>query len=83
MYLDIGFGMSVRTSSIIGIFDYDYASASRRTLAFLENAQREGQMVPYGSQKVLPQSFVVTTEYGMTRIYESELTPAMLQSRLL
>ena len=36
MYLSIGNDMAVRQSSIIGIFDMDNTSTSRRTKLFLE-----------------------------------------------
>ena len=79
MYLPIGNDMSVRTSSLIGIFDMDNTTTSKRTRHFLEQAQKEGQVV---SCDDLPKSFVLTVEYGMTRLYESTLTPATLEKRL-
>ena len=38
MYLSIGNDMAVRQSSIIGIFDMDNTSTSKRTKLFLEKA---------------------------------------------
>lgn len=54
-------------------------TTSRRTRHFLEQAQKEGQVV---SCDDLPKSFVLTVEYGMTRLYESTLAPATLEKRL-
>ena len=79
MYLSIGNDMAVRDRSIIGIFDLDNTSTSRRTREFLEKAEQEGQVVPCDD---LPKSFVLTCEYGMDRIFLTALSPATLEKRL-
>ena len=78
MYLSIGNDMAVRDTSIIGIFDLDNTSTSKRTRAFLEAAEREGQVVPCDD---LPKSFVLTAEYGMNRLYLTSLNTATLEKR--
>ena len=79
MYLDIGKDMAVRDRSIIGIFDLDNTTTSRRTREFLDRAEKEGQVVPCDD---LPKSFVLTAEYGMDRIYLTSLGSATLEKRL-
>ena len=79
MYLNIGNDMAVRDSSVIGIFDMDNTSTSKRTRIFLEQAQKNGEIVPCDD---LPKSFIVTAEYGMTRVYESTLATATLEKRM-
>ena len=79
MYIGIGNDMSVRESSIIGIFDMDNTSTSKRTRQFLNTAQKEGAIVPCDD---LPKSFIVTVEYGMTKVYESTLAPTTLEKRM-
>ncbi len=79
VYINIGNDMAVRERSVIGIFDMDNTSTSKRTRAFLEMAQKEGAIVPCDD---LPKSFIVTTEYGMTRIYESTLSSSTLEKRM-
>ena len=79
MYISIGNDMSVRESSIIGIFDMDNTSTSKRTRLFLEKAQKNGDIVPCDD---LPKSFILTTQYGMTRVYESTLATATLEKRM-
>ncbi len=79
MYLPIGNDMSVRDTSVIGIFDMDNTSTSKRTREFLANAQKEGMVVPCDD---LPKSFLVTREYGMTRVYESTLSSTTLEKRM-
>ncbi len=79
MYLDIGKDMAVRDKSIIGIFDLENTSTSRRTMEFLNHAEAEGQVVPCDD---LPKSFVLTSEYGFDRVYLTEYYPATLEKRL-
>ena len=79
MYLNIGKDFSVRDSSIIGIFDLDNTSTSRRTQEFLNHAEKEGNVVPCDE---LPKSFIVTSEYGLPRVWLTEYSTATLEKRL-
>lgn len=79
MYLSIGNDMSVRDSSIIGIFDLDNTSTSKRTREFLEQAEREGQVVPCDD---LPKSFLLTMEYGIPQVRLTALSAVTLEKRL-
>lgn len=79
MYLPIGNDMSVRESSIIGIFDMDNTSTSKRTRDFLARAQKEGAVI---SCDDLPKSYIVTVEYGMMKVYESTLAASTLEKRM-
>ena len=78
MYLNIGNDMAVRDKSVIGIFDLDNTSTSKKTREFLEKNEKEGQVVPCDD---LPKSFVLTTEYGFDRIYLTALSAATLEKR--
>ena len=79
MYLDIGKDMAVRDKSIIGIFDLDNTSTSKRTQEFLNHAEREGSVVPCDE---LPKSFIVTSEYGLPRVWLTAYNTATLEKRL-
>ena len=79
MYLSIGNDMAVRDKSIIGIFDLDNTSTSKRTREFLDAAEKNGEVVPCDD---LPKSFVLAVEYGMTRVYESTLSSSTLAKRM-
>ena len=79
MYLSIGNDMAVRDKSIIGIFDLDNTSTSKRTREFLEKSEREGQVVPCDD---LPKAFVLTSEYGFSRIYLTSLSSQTLEKRI-
>lgn len=79
MYLPIGNDMAVRERTVIGIFDMDNTTTSKRTREFLSRAEKLGQVVPCDE---LPKSYIVTAEYGMERIYLSSLTAATLEKRM-
>ena len=78
MYVNIGNDMAVRDRSIIGIFDLDNTSTSKRTRLFLERAEKEGRVVPCDD---LPKSYLLTAEYGMDRVYLSSLSSSTLEKR--
>ena len=79
MYLNIGNDMAVRQKSVVGIFDLDNTSTSRRTREFLEAAEQDGLVVPCDD---LPKSFILTQEYGMTKIYLTSLSASTLEKRM-
>ena len=79
MYLNIGNDMSLRDRNIIGIFDMDNTSTSRRTREFLEKCEAEGQVVPCDD---LPKSFILYTEYGFHRVHLTTLSSSTLEKRL-
>ncbi len=79
MYLSIGNDMAVRDTSIIGIFDLDNTSVSKRTQAFLTRSEKDGQVVPCDD---LPKAFVLTAEYGLHRVYLTPLNTSTLEKRI-
>jgi len=79
MYVNIGNDMAVRETSIIGIFDMDNTSTSKRTREFLSRAEKNGQVVPCDD---LPKSFLLTAEYGLDRIYLTPYNSSTLEKRL-
>ena len=79
MYLSIGNDMAVREQAVIGIFDLDNTSISKRTREFLKRAEREGLIVPCDD---LPKSYIITAEYGLTKVYLSGLSALTLEKRL-
>lgn len=80
MYLSIGGDMAVRTSSIVGIFDLDNTTTSRRTREFLEACEKNGQVVSVAED--LPKAFILTSEYGLPRVYLTQFSAATLEKRL-
>jgi len=79
MYLSIGNDMAVRENSIIGIFDMDNTSTSKRTREFLSKAEKDGLVIPCDD---LPKAFVLTAEYGLTKIHLTALSSYTLEKRI-
>ena len=79
MYISIGNDFAVRESTIIGIFDLDNTTVNARGREFLERAEMEGQIVPWDD---LPRSFILTSEYGMTKVYQTNLSTQTLAKKL-
>ena len=80
MYLHLGQNVMVPTQDVIGIFDLDNTTWSFRTRRFLEQAEREGRVIPLGED--LPRSFVLADgRDGTPVIYLVPLSPAALSAR--
>lgn len=79
MYLSVGNDMAVRESSIVGIFDMDNTTTSRRTLEFLDKAEKEGQVVPCDE---LPKAYILTSEYGFHQVHLTALSSRTLEKRI-
>ena len=79
MYLSIGNDMAVRTSVVIGIFDLDNTTVTKRGREFLSAAEKEGLVVPCDD---LPKSYILTAEYGLNKVYLTSLSSATLEKRL-
>ena len=71
--------MAVRDSAIIGVFDMDNTSTSKRTRDFLSRAEKDGLVIPCDD---LPKAFVVTAEYGLNRVHLTALSSQTLEKRL-
>lgn len=81
MYLHLSGNVVVPVEDIVGIFDLDNASTSRRTREFLAAAEKEGMVVPVGTD--LPKSMVVCCPQGSwQRVYITPLASATLLRRL-
>ena len=79
MYISIGNDFAVRESTVIGIFDLDNTTVTARGREFLERAEKEGQVVPWDD---LPKSFILTSEYGMEKVYLCQFNAATLEKRM-
>ena len=80
MYIPIGSDMSVRDKSIIGIFDLDNSTYSKHTRKFLSEAEKNGEVVTVAED--LPKSFLLTSEFGMDRVYLCQFNAATLEKRM-
>lgn len=80
MYVPIGADFSVRSSTIVGIFDMENTTTSARTRRFLAEAEQRGEVIDISND--LPKSYVITEEFGLTRIYLTQFYAAALEKRI-
>ncbi|MFI3168843.1 MAG: DUF370 domain-containing protein [Faecalibacterium sp.] len=78
MYLHLGRDYVVNTEDIIGIFDLENTTVSKKTREFLSYAQQNAAVVPLSED--IPKSFIVA-DAPMDTIYLSSLMPAVLKRR--
>lgn len=79
MYLHLGQDILIRKADIIGIFDMDKATVSKRTRLFLEAKQKEGKLVNAATD--IPKSFIVCN-WGMdVVVYISQISAQTLLKR--
>lgn len=80
MYLHIGQNEIIPDRRIIGIFDLDKCSSSKRTRDYLSNAEKEGVVLDVSGD--IPKSFVVCDHpYHRQIVYLSQLNAVTLQKR--
>lgn len=80
MYLHLGQNEIVPSRRVIGIFDLDKCSYSKRTRDYLSMADKEGVVLDISGD--IPKSFVVCDHpYHPQIVYLSQLNPATLQRR--
>lgn len=80
MYLHLGQDRLIRLTDLLGIFDLDNTSSSRRTQDFLARAEREGRVI--NASDGLPKSFILCREGDRDLIYLSQISAATLLKRI-
>ena len=80
MYLHLGHSTVITHDEIIGIFDLDSATVSKRTRDYLAKAEKEKKVITVSYD--LPKSFVVCrNKKGEDKIYLSQLSSSTLLKR--
>jgi len=80
MYLHLGQNEIVPEGRLIGIFDLDKCSTSKRTRDYLSAAEKEGMVLDISGD--LPKTFVVCDHpYHRQIVYLSQLSSTTLQKR--
>ncbi len=79
MFIHIGNNEVIRSGSLIGYFDLDNTSQSKRTREFLTKAQNEGRIRSEIAD--LPKSFIITCENGETTVHLCQLSTQTLIKR--
>lgn len=81
MYLDIGGGQLIPAQRVIGVFDLEITSQSKRTAAFLRRAEEGGTVVDVCED--VPKSFLICDHpYHKQIVYLSQLNSRTLFGRV-
>ena len=80
MYLHLGQNAVTSYDAIIGIFELDVTSQSKKTREFLAVAQKNGQVKNVTDD--LPASFVLCSNDGKTTVYLSRISSKALFERI-
>lgn len=79
MYLHLGNNTIIRKDDIIGVFDLDNSTVSRKTRDFLAEAEKNGKIINVSTE--LPKSFVLCRENDGFVIYICQLSPVTIIKR--
>ncbi|MBQ2933211.1 MAG: DUF370 domain-containing protein [Clostridia bacterium] len=80
MYIHLGNNVMLPTSEIIGIFDLENTSISKKTRDFLSRAEKEGRVITISYD--LPRSFVVAGKnFDDAKVYISQISSSTLLKR--
>lgn len=80
MYIHLGNNTMLPTNEIIGIFDLENTSISKRTRQFLTKAEKEGRVITVSYD--LPRSFVIAGKNREnTKVYISQISSSTLLKR--
>lgn len=80
MFLHLGRTTVVKKRDIIGIFEMDKITLSKRCRNYLSNKEKDSKII-YITHK-LPKSFVVCVQDGEEKIYVSQLMVKTLLKRM-
>lgn len=80
MYLHLGEKTAIRTCEIIGIFDLDNTTISKKTRDFLTNAEKNNRVINVSYE--LPKSFVLCKDKEKYTVYISQISSQTLLKRL-
>lgn len=80
MYLHLGNNKMIKMQDVVGIFDLDSTTISKKTRDFLAEAEKKGEVISVSFE--LPKSFVVCKNEEGRKIYLSQLSSSTLHKRL-
>ncbi len=80
MYLHLGQDYVINTRDVVGVFDMETTTVSKRGQEFLNRSQKEGAVVALSDD--IPKSYVLTTGVMVDTVYLSDLSPAAMERRI-
>jgi hypothetical protein len=80
MYLHLGQNTVITLNEIVGIFDLDNTTVSKKTRDYLSSAERKGNVNVVSTE--LPKSFIVcSSEENKNKVYLSQISTSTLLKR--
>ena len=79
MYLHLGQNVVIPEADVIGIFDLDNTTGSKKTREFLNDAEKAKRVINVSDE--LPRSFIVSNNENEITVYLSQLSPQTLLKR--
>lgn len=79
MYLNLGGSISVKKSSVIGIFDLDNLPADSQVMDFLKENEKNKNVTVVGMG--IPKAFVVTNEGKENKVYITTISASSIKGR--
>ena len=79
MYLHLGQSTVITHDEIIGIFDLDNTTVSKKTRDYLKVAEKQGRIHVVSNE--LPKSFIVCNQNNEIKVYLSQISCATLLKR--
>ena len=80
MYFHPGGNIAIRNSDLIGIFDIDKTTVSKRTRAYLSAKETQNKVILLDDD--LPQSFIIAVKGKEEKVYLSQISSKTLYMRL-
>ena len=81
MYLHLGQSVVIPYDDIIGFFDLDITTQSKRTREFLSKMQSQGLVTNVSEE--IPASFVLSKKDGKTTVFLSRISTKTLAKRII
>ena len=80
MYIHLGGDDVISQEKIIGIFDLENTTLSKKTLDFLSCCEKRKEVINVSYE--MPKSFILTNDKNKNKVYISQISPATLSKRL-
>ena len=79
LYLHLGKEVVVKFSDIIGIFDLEKTSTSKKTKDFLVSATKRKEVITVSYE--MPKTFIITKKRDETAVYISQISSTTIKKR--
>lgn len=80
MYFHPGGNQVIRKTDLVGIFDLDKCTVSKKTRSFLNEKEKQNKVILLDDD--LPQSFIIATKGNEEKVYLSQISSKTLYMRL-